>query len=81
MTEKKGTKLKQIRKEKNFTQKQLAEATQISIRTLQHYEQGSKDLNMAAAITVYAIASALGVEMEELLDIEKLENDENLKKQ
>ena len=62
-------KLKQIRQSKGLTQKELAEATGISLRTLQHYEQGSKDLNMAAAITVYAIASALGVKVEDLLDI------------
>lgn len=63
------TKLKTIRKEKGLTQRGLAEATGISLRTLQHYEQGSKDLNMAAAITVYAIAEALQVRMEELLDL------------
>ena len=63
------TKLKTVRKEKGLTQRGLAEATGISLRTLQHYEQGSKDLNMAAAITVYAIAQALQVRMEELLDL------------
>ena len=63
------TKLKTVRKEKGLTQRGLAEATGISLRTLQHYEQGSKDLNMAAAITVYAIAEALKVRMEELLDL------------
>ena len=63
------TKLKTVRKEKGLTQRGLAEAAGISLRTLQHYEQGSKDLNMAAAITVYAIAEALQVRMEELLDL------------
>lgn len=63
------TTLKTVRKEKGLTQRGLAEATGISLRTLQHYEQGSKDLNMAAAITVYAIAEALQVRMEELLDL------------
>ena len=65
----KETKLKRIRQEKGLTQKGLAEATGISLRTLQHYEQGSKDLNQAAALTVYAIAQALGIDMVELLDI------------
>lgn len=67
--DKKDTKLKQVRRAKGLTQKELAEATGISLRTLQHYEQGSKDLNGAAAMTVYTIAKALGVEMTELLDI------------
>ena len=65
----KETKLKQVRKTKGLTQRELAVATGISLRTLQHYEQGSKDLNLAAAITAYAIAKALDVEMTELLDI------------
>lgn len=64
-------KLKQIRTEKGMTQKALAEATGINLRTLQHYEQGSKDFNMAAAITVYNVAQVLGVNLEDLLDIEK----------
>lgn len=65
----KETKLKQVRKTKGLTQRELAVATGISLRTLQHYEQGSKDLNLAAAITAYAIAKAHDVEMTELLDI------------
>lgn len=63
------TELKQARKAKGLTQKELAEVTGINLRTLQHYEQGSKDLNLAAAITVYAIADALGVKIEDLLDL------------
>ena len=54
---------------RDMTQKELAEATGLNLRTLQHYEQGSKDLNMAAAVTVYGIATALGVRIEDLLDI------------
>ena len=66
-----STELKQVRKDKGMTQKELAEASGINLRTLQHYEQGSKDLNMAAAITVYAIAEALGVKVEDLLNLSK----------
>ena len=62
------TRLKQIRKEKGLTQKELAEKTDTNLRTIQHYEQGSKDLNMAAAITVLRIAKALGCSIEDLLD-------------
>lgn len=64
-------KIKDLRKAKGMTQKDLAEKAGLSLRTLQHYEQGSKDLNMAAAITVHALAVALGAQMEELLDFEK----------
>ena len=65
------TKLKEVRQAKGLTQKQLAEVTGNSLRTLQHYEQGSKDLNQAAATTVYGLAKALGVKIEDLLEIEK----------
>lgn len=65
-------KIKDLRKAKGMTQKELAEKTGLNMRTLQHYEQGSKDLNMAAAITVHALAEALGVRMEELLDFENI---------
>ena len=66
-----GSKLQTARKAKGLTQKQLAEASGLNLRTLQHYEQGSKDLNQAAAITVYGLAVLLGVKVEDLLDIEE----------
>lgn len=74
--EKKDTKLKQVRIKKGLTQKELAEATGMSLRTLQHFECGARKLNQAAALTVYAIAKALDVEMTELLDIQDEETTE-----
>lgn len=76
--DKKETTLKRIRSSKGFTQRGLSEATGISLRTIQHWEQGSKDFNQAAALTVYAVSQALGVDMLDLLDIpEPEEKDEN----
>ena len=66
---KKETTLKRVRASKGFTQRSLSEATGISLRTIQHWEQGSKDFSQAAALTVYKVAQVLGVEMIELLDI------------
>lgn len=63
------SKLQDLRKAKGMTQKELAGKSGLSLRTLQHYEQGSKDLNMAAAIAVYALAVALEAKMEDLLDL------------
>lgn len=63
------TKLKQRRTEAGLTQRELADKTEISLRTLQHYEQGSKDLTTAAAITVWKIAKALDCNIEDLIDI------------
>lgn len=65
------SKLKTARQAKGLTQKQLAEASGLNLRTLQHYEQGSKDLNQAAAITVYGLAVILGVSVKDLLDIDE----------
>ena len=55
------TKLQQARTSagKGITQKQVAQAAGISLRTYQDYEQGSKDINKASAWTVYRLACAL----------------------
>ncbi len=65
---KEATKLQKARQDKGLTQKQLAEAADLSLRTLQHYEQRSKDINMAAAITVHRLAVALGIKVEDILE-------------
>ena len=76
--EKKETTLQRVRKAQGFTQRSLSEATGISLRTIQHWEQGLKDFNRAAAMTVYEVAQVLGVEMLDLLDIpEPEETNEN----
>ena len=71
--QKKETTLKRVRVSKGLTQQELSAATGISIRTIQHWEQGSKDFNQAAAITAYAVAKTLGVDILDLLDIERVE--------
>lgn len=62
------THLKEIRIKRNFSQSELAEFSGVSIRMIQSYEQGAKDINKAAAITVYRLASTLGVTVEQLLE-------------
>lgn len=64
-------KLKQLRESAGLTQKELAEMASVSIRNIQHYEQGQKDINKAQAIAIYKIANALNVPMESILDIKK----------
>lgn len=61
-------KLKQHREAAGITQKQLAEKTQMSLRTIQHLEQGTRDLNKAQAFTVWSIAKALNCKMEDLIE-------------
>lgn len=62
------TKLQEIRKSRGYSQAKLAELAGLSVRTLQHYEQGTMDINSAAAMTVYQLAQALGCRMEDLLE-------------
>lgn len=62
------TNLKRIRKESGLTQSQLAEASGVNIRMIQHYEQGQKPINSAEAFTVYKLAKSLGCTIEDLLE-------------
>jgi DNA-binding transcriptional regulator YiaG len=51
-----------------LSQSQLAEKSGVSVRVLQNYEQGERDLAKAAAGTVVRLAQAVGVTVEELLN-------------
>ena len=62
--------LKTIRENRDFSQAKLAEASGVSIRMIQYYEQGFKDINTAQAITVYKLAEALDCGMEDLIEPE-----------
>lgn len=61
--------LKWWRIERNMSQKQLAEASGVSIRMIQYYEQGKNDINKAEALTVYRLAQALDCGMENMLEL------------
>lgn len=61
-------KLKEKREAAGMSQSGLAQASGISVRMIQHYEQGAKDINKAAAITVKRLADALGVKMEDIIE-------------
>lgn len=60
--------LMQIRKERGFSRKELAERSGINLRSLQDYEQGHKNISSAKGETLYRLSLALGCRMEELLD-------------
>lgn len=63
--------LKKIRKKYGLSQTQLAEKSEINIRMIQHYEQGTKDINKASAITVHKLAKALNNKIENLLELKE----------
>ena len=62
------TNLKHIRKGVGFTQGKLAEVSGVNVRMIQYYEQGSKDINKAEALTVYRLAQALNCTVEDLIE-------------
>ena len=69
------TRLKSIRTEKGYSQKQLAELSGVSLRSIQMYEQRNKDINKAQSESLYCLAKVLGCTMEGLL--EKQDGDSN----
>lgn len=71
-------KLKKIRQSKGLSQLQLAEKTGINIRTLQHYEQGSKNFDHARIDTILKVCIVLNCKLEDI--IEKQEYIDMLKK-
>lgn len=64
-------KLKEKRQAAGLTQSQLAEKTGINVRTLQHYEQGSKIFDHAHIDTILKICIALNCKLEEIIDNEE----------
>ena len=61
--------LKRIRKEKGISREELAVSSGVNIRMIQYYEQGTKDINKAQALTIYKLARALRCDMADLLNI------------
>jgi len=65
------TNLKRLRASAGLTQARLAREAQVSLRSIQMYEQRRKDINKAQALTLAQIARALGCDMEDLLESEQ----------
>ena len=65
--------LQELRLEKGFSQSELAKLAGMSVRSLQGYERRGRDLNLAAGATLYRIARALDVRVEDLLDTERID--------
>ena len=62
------TNLKRVRETAGLSQSKLAENSEVSLRSIQMYEQRNKDINKAQALTVVKIARALGCEVEDLME-------------
>lgn len=67
LTEKDESMLARLRACSGMTQKALAERSGVSVRMIEQYEQGKKDLERAQAVTVIRLARALGCHAEDLI--------------
>ena len=67
-TAKPDTNLKLRRQRVTLTQKELADASGVPIRTIQQYEQRQKDINKAQAKYLVMLARILCCDMEDLLE-------------
>ena len=65
------TALERVRREAKISRKKLSEISGVSFRSLECYEQRKNDLNIANVQTVLALARALNVPMEKILDTEE----------
>ena len=62
------SKLSEIRKARGFTQQQLSEASGVTLRMIQLYEQKQNDISKAQVTVVVNLAKALGCDVEDLID-------------
>lgn len=60
--------LKNIRENRGLSQSQLSELSGVSLRMIQGYEQGEKNINKASGIILYNLSRALGCRMEDLME-------------
>ena len=63
----KQTMLQRMRKARGFSQKELSEASGVSLRMIQLYEQKQNDISKAQAGQVVSLARALGCDVEDLI--------------
>ena len=62
------TNLKRLRRQAGLTQRELAEKSGISLRTIQQYEQRKKNINKAQIDTLIPLSKALYCDVRELLE-------------
>lgn len=63
----KKSRLHEIRRARGFTQQQLSDASGVSLRMIQLYEQKQNDISKAQVNIVVSLAKALGCDVEDLI--------------
>ena len=61
-------KLKYIRNKKGMTRKELSEKSGINIRTIEGYEQGNRDIEMAYIDALLSLSISLECKISDLLE-------------
>ena len=61
-------KLKKLRQASGLSQSQFAKKAEMSIRTLQHYEQGSKNFDHARIDTILKACLVLNCSLEDIIE-------------
>ena len=61
-------KLKKLRQAAGLSQSQFAEKAEMSVRTLQHYEQGSKDFDHARIDTILRACLVLNCSLKDIIE-------------
>lgn len=64
-------KLKQIRKIKGLTQSELADKCNISVKSVQAYEQGTRKLEKANKNTIFKICEVLNCKISDIIESEE----------
>lgn len=65
-------KLKEMREKAGLSQSRLAYMTGVKVRTIQHYEQGTNDINGAKLKTLLLICDAIGCRLKDILTDEEV---------
>ena len=63
-----GRALKFMREDKGMTQAELAEKSGVSLRQIQAFEMGYRDINKASVLTVLSLSEALECDVYEILN-------------
>ena len=62
----KSSRLQELRKMAGLTQKKLADLSGVNLRTLQQYENQSKDINKASANTLLSLCKVLACDVKDI---------------
>ncbi len=60
--------LQKLRNKKNLSQRQLSDVSGINVRAIQHYEQGTRNINHARLDTIVKLAIALDCKIPDIID-------------